>query len=69
MDNFEIMELIISEYKKFTLTKQGEEFGGLKVIYCTPRSFNVDMVKKSLNECLEMKKNRNIGPYIAGKSN
>lgn len=69
MDNFEIMLLIIDEVKKFMANEKNKGFGGLKVIYCTPRSFSAEMVGKSLNECLAMKKEPKIGPYIAGKSN
>ncbi|KAI8631210.1 hypothetical protein F5Y19DRAFT_473608 [Xylariaceae sp. FL1651] len=37
---------------------------GMKVIYCTPRSFKRDAVNKALDECIEMKK---LWPqYIAG---
>ncbi|KAI1416485.1 Metallo-dependent hydrolase [Hypoxylon sp. FL1857] len=39
-------------------------FGGMKVIYCTPRSFSKAMVKEALEECIQMKK---MWPqYIAG---
>ncbi|KAI1326541.1 hypothetical protein F5Y16DRAFT_226305 [Xylariaceae sp. FL0255] len=37
---------------------------GLKVIYCTPRSFNNDQVQIGLDECLQMKKD--YPDYIAG---
>ncbi|KAI0382192.1 Metallo-dependent hydrolase [Hypomontagnella monticulosa] len=38
--------------------------GGMKVIYCTPRSFPKPMVKEALDECIRMKK---MWPqYIAG---
>lgn len=67
MNNFEIMDLIIDEYKKFKEDKRNEGLGGLKVIYCTPRSFNIEKVRWSLEECLSMKQNPKIGPYIAGK--
>ncbi|KAI1102065.1 Metallo-dependent hydrolase [Jackrogersella minutella] len=39
-------------------------FGGMKVIYCTPRSFSKPMVKESLGECIQMKKR--WPQYIAG---
>lgn len=39
-------------------------FGGMKVIYCTPRSFPKAMVKDALAECIEMKKR--WPQYIAG---
>lgn len=66
LDNRQIMELIIEEYGKFEAglkrhndTHPPEErkyFGGLKVIYCTPRSFPRELVKGALKECLEFKK-------------
>ncbi len=65
IDNVGIMDIIIEEYNKFQARTMGY-FGGLKVIYCTPRSFSNEMVKYSLNECLEFKK---VWPeWIAGKS-
>ncbi|KAI2610084.1 Metallo-dependent hydrolase [Hypoxylon fragiforme] len=39
-------------------------FGGMKVIYCTPRSFAKAMVKDALQECIQMKKR--WPQYIAG---
>ncbi|KAI0139101.1 Metallo-dependent hydrolase [Hypoxylon sp. NC0597] len=39
-------------------------FGGMKVIYCTPRSFAKPMVKEALEECIKMKKK--WPQYIAG---
>ncbi|KAI1480505.1 hypothetical protein K445DRAFT_320163 [Daldinia sp. EC12] len=39
-------------------------FGGMKVIYCTPRSFPKPMVKEALDECIRMKKK--WPQYIAG---
>ncbi|KAI0839728.1 Metallo-dependent hydrolase [Hypoxylon sp. FL0890] len=39
-------------------------FGGMKVIYCTPRSFAKPMVKEALEECIRMKKR--WPQYIAG---
>ncbi|KAI2464786.1 Metallo-dependent hydrolase [Annulohypoxylon bovei var. microspora] len=38
--------------------------GGMKVIYCTPRSFPKPMVKEALGECIQMKKR--WPQYIAG---
>ncbi|KAI1458779.1 Metallo-dependent hydrolase [Annulohypoxylon moriforme] len=38
--------------------------GGMKVIYCTPRSFSKPMVKEALDECIQMKKR--WPQYIAG---
>ncbi|KAI1742962.1 hypothetical protein F4680DRAFT_457033 [Xylaria scruposa] len=78
IDNFGTMELIIEEYEKFmkdigdmehdgTIVddeKHRPTFSGLKVIYCTPRSFKRDAVEKALNECIEMKKR--WPNYIAG---
>ncbi|OTB09468.1 hypothetical protein M426DRAFT_316018 [Hypoxylon sp. CI-4A] len=39
-------------------------FGGMKVIYCTPRSFSKPLVKEALDECIQMKKK--WPQYIAG---
>ncbi|KXH65785.1 adenosine/AMP deaminase [Colletotrichum salicis] len=49
-----IMEIIIDEYKKFQKETK-DYFGGLKVIYCTPRSFPKETVAFALDECLRFK--------------
>lgn len=54
--NVGIMEIIIEEYERFQREKEGGYFAGLKVIYCTPRSFDPEAVEAALNECLEFKK-------------
>lgn len=67
IDNKGIMELIISEVNSFQadMKAQGRFFGGLKVIYCTPRSFPPEKIEAALTECLEFKK---VWPeWIAGK--
>lgn len=49
---------IIEEELKTTIDKLNEEgkyFGGLKVIYCTPRSFSRENVKMALDECIDLK--------------
>ncbi|KAJ4177457.1 hypothetical protein NW755_013837 [Fusarium falciforme] len=66
IDNKGIMELIISEVNSFQadMKAQGRFFGGLKVIYCTPRSFPPEKIEAALTECLEFKK---VWPeWIAG---
>ena len=37
------------------ISESGQYFGGMKVIYCTPRSFKKEQVEASLNECIELK--------------
>lgn len=66
ISNSGIMELIIEEYTKFQ-TDHPRVFGGLKVIYCTPRSSSKEAVRYSLNECLAFKKR--WPEWIAGKLN
>ncbi|KAG8670018.1 hypothetical protein FPOAC2_09360 [Fusarium poae] len=66
IDNKGIMELIIGEVQDFQIDmkKQGRYFGGLKVIYCTPRSFAPEQIEAALAECLAFKK---VWPeWIAG---
>lgn len=67
IDNRGIMNIIIEEVERFQvdITRQGKFFGGLKVIYCTPRSFPNESVKIALDECLEFKKR--WPQWIAGK--
>ena len=65
IDNAGIMRIIMEEYDRFQ-RETNDYFGGLKVIYCTPRSFSKEDVRYSLNECLQFKK---WWPeWIAGKS-
>ncbi|RYP03600.1 hypothetical protein DL764_005030 [Monosporascus ibericus] len=52
--NQEMMEIIIHEYREFQ-RRSNQALGGLKVIYCTPRSFSKENVKASLKECLDFK--------------
>ncbi|KAL2755570.1 hypothetical protein ACRALDRAFT_2041905 [Sodiomyces alcalophilus JCM 7366] len=54
ISNRGIMAIIIEETKAF-MADHAHEFGGLKVIYCTPRSFDSAKVKFALDECLEFK--------------
>lgn len=63
IDNKGIMEMIIEEVQSFR--KKTKAFGGLKIIYCCPRSFPQEKVAFGLRECLEFKK---MWPqWIAGK--
>ncbi|KAJ4421365.1 hypothetical protein N0V85_000238 [Neurospora sp. IMI 360204] len=68
IDNYGIMDLIIGVYENFQKAHGGKVFTGLKIIYCTPRSFKPDQVKFALDQCLEMKLDdkRNYAKYIAG---
>jgi adenosine deaminase CECR1 len=54
IDNEGIVGLIIQEFQKFQ-TNAANPFGGLKIIYCTPRSFSPEKVKLALDECLTFK--------------
>ncbi|OHE98046.1 adenosine/AMP deaminase [Colletotrichum orchidophilum] len=54
IDNDGIMNMIIEECEKFQRETK-DYFGGLKVIYCTPRSFSNDTVAFALDECLKFK--------------
>ncbi|GJC91071.1 adenosine deaminase 2 [Colletotrichum liriopes] len=48
------MKIIIEEFDEFQ-QRTHNSFGGLKIIYCTPRSFSNDLVDFALNECLAFK--------------
>ncbi|KAM0276495.1 hypothetical protein ACHAQH_006684 [Verticillium albo-atrum] len=54
VENKEIMKMIIEEYENFQKQNHGY-FGGMKIIYCTPRSFTNEQVKFALNECFDFK--------------
>ncbi|KAI9148671.1 Adenosine deaminase CECR1-A [Paramyrothecium foliicola] len=64
MENSEIVKLIRDEYESFQSTS-GDVFKGLKIIYCTPRSFEPNVVKSALAECLKFK--LDYPEYIAGQ--
>ncbi|KAM7186020.1 adenosine deaminase CECR1 [Naviculisporaceae sp. PSN 640] len=55
LDNQGIMNLIMEEYDKYQLEHRRKVLKGLKIIYCTPRSFDPKQVEASLNECLDFK--------------
>jgi adenosine deaminase CECR1 len=77
IDNFGTMRCIIEEYERFMEDIGDMEdgkikddpqhrptFSGMKVIYCTPRSFSKAQVRDALNQCIEMK--QEWPNYIAG---
>lgn len=68
IDNWGIMGIIIDEVERFKaqMDRQGRFFGGLKVIYCTPRSFSNDKVKAALDECIKFKKK--WPQWVAGRT-
>ena len=57
MGNEEIMRIIDEELKStmMKLAREGKYFGGMKVIYCTPRSFKKSQIEAALNECIHLK--------------
>lgn len=63
IDNQGIMRIIIDACEDFRCSNP--DFGGLKIIYCTPRSSTRDEVAASLHECLDFK--RRWPAWIAGK--
>jgi adenosine deaminase CECR1 len=76
IDNVGIMNLIIDVYEEFQKDedKKREKSGkkalmGLKVIYCTPRSFTEEQVGEALMQCFQFKKDERFARYIAGRSN
>ena len=72
IDNWGLMEIIIDVVQQFKvdMANKGRFFGGLKVIYCAPRSFSNDAVKVSLDECIALKKRWPewiAGEFLTGK--
>lgn len=53
-----IMKIIMEETKAFKaeMASKDKFFGGLKVIYCTPRSLEPELIERALDECIEFKK-------------
>lgn len=66
IDNQGILDLIIEQYKEFQKIHKEEVIKGLKIIYCTPRSFDRGQVRDALIECLKFKLNEEYETYIAG---
>ncbi|KAL2266167.1 hypothetical protein VTJ83DRAFT_5519 [Remersonia thermophila] len=66
IDNVGIMDLIITEYESFQEKHERRVLKGLKVIYCTPRSFSEEQVHDSLMQCFQFKMDKRFGPFIAG---
>ncbi|KAL7919055.1 hypothetical protein ACQKWADRAFT_213843 [Trichoderma austrokoningii] len=58
IDNEGIMKIIIDEVEAFqeAQARKSKFFGGVKVIYCTPRSFPSEQVQIGLDECIKFKK-------------
>lgn len=52
-----IMKIIHDELQSTMeeLRRKREYFGGMKVIYCTPRSFQKKQVSAALDECIDLK--------------
>lgn len=69
IDNVGIIEMIIEEYEKFQAAAGeeggGRRFGGMKIIYCCPRSWPNEKVAGALRECLEFK--QRWPQWIAGE--
>ncbi|KAK3995893.1 hypothetical protein QBC44DRAFT_305082 [Cladorrhinum sp. PSN332] len=66
INNAGILELIINQYNVFQQAHGKRVIKGLKIIYCTPRSFDKQQVHDALLECLKFKLDRTYGEYIAG---
>lgn len=61
-----IVNLITTAYNEFQKEHNGEVLKGLKIIYCTPRSFSPEQVKVALDECLQFKLDKRYSQWIAG---
>ncbi|KAL2162102.1 hypothetical protein VTH06DRAFT_7887 [Thermothelomyces fergusii] len=66
IDNAGIMNLIIDEYEAFQKIHQRRILKGLKIIYCTPRSFSEEQVREALMQCFQFKMDNKFSSYIAG---
>ncbi|AEO58941.1 hypothetical protein MYCTH_2306716 [Thermothelomyces thermophilus ATCC 42464] len=66
IDNVGIMNLIIDEYEAFQKDHQRRILKGLKIIYCTPRSFGEEQVGEALMQCFQFKTDKKFSTYIAG---
>ena len=64
LDNRETVNIIIRECEAFQEVNPGRSFDGVKIIYCTPRSFAPATVRARLAECIAFK--QEWPEYIAG---
>ncbi|ORY61517.1 uncharacterized protein BCR38DRAFT_411384 [Pseudomassariella vexata] len=65
IDNEGTIDIIIDKFKEFQSEAENQKrFLGLKLIYCTPRSFKEEQIETALAECLKFKKQ--YREYIAG---
>lgn len=58
LDNEETVQIIQDVYREWCQTLRDDKrriFWGLKIIYCTPRSFSNQLVWEALEECLRFK--------------
>lgn len=64
-----IMQIISEELQRTMdkLEREGKYFGGMKVIYCTPRSFKNEQIANALDECIELK--LKYKDLLCGKTN
>lgn len=67
IDNDGIMGIIRQELSNTMkeLVQEQKYFAGLKVIYCTPRSFSNKLVETALDDCITLKKK--YGSLLCGK--
>jgi adenosine deaminase CECR1 len=66
IDNRGMMRIIIAEIQRQRAVNPEADFGGLKVIYCCPRSFSNEKIKDSLIECIQLKEE--FPDLMCGKS-
>lgn len=66
IDNRGMIDIIVEEVTKFkkTMAANGHQFGGIKIIYTTPRSVPLEDIEASLQECLKLK--QEFPQWIAG---
>ncbi|KAH8666603.1 hypothetical protein BX600DRAFT_435999 [Xylariales sp. PMI_506] len=66
LTNADTMDIIVDTWQKFNKMEENKQaLAGLKVIYCTPRSFPADKVEAALDECLAFKTGK-YAEFIAG---
>ncbi|KAH6647915.1 hypothetical protein BKA67DRAFT_524120 [Truncatella angustata] len=66
LDNKQTMQKIVDQFQKYKSDNKNSKICGLKVIYCTPRSFAADKVQAALDECLKFVVEDGFKDYIAG---
>ncbi|KAK3384382.1 hypothetical protein B0T24DRAFT_608201 [Lasiosphaeria ovina] len=66
LSNLDTVELVIEAYNEFQSIHGFHVVQGLRIIYCTPRSFEATQIEESMDECIRWLENPFLNQFIAG---